>query len=107
MMWLLGKMKAMKDSFVSMEKTSASTYIEHYNCKDIYKNVSLNYFNIIASCNTDSTRGNAKKNDDSDIAFPNDVDCEQQFEVSYLDGRRGEQLRLRELSKLLNLTVIL
>ena len=69
------------------EITVDKSHIEHLKCKDIHKDLSLDYHNLIASCNTDSTCGNAKKNDDSDIVFPTDDDCEQQFEFNYFDGR--------------------
>lgn len=67
--------------------TENDSHIEHLKCKDMHKDLSLKYYNLIASCNEDTTCGMAKKNDDSDIVFPTDDDCEQQFEYNYFDGR--------------------
>lgn len=84
--------------------TENNSHIEHLKCKDIYNNISLNYFNLIASCNTEITCGHAKKNDDSDIVLPTNVDCEKQFEFSYLDGRIvGLTTKAKKTIEILNL----
>lgn len=84
--------------------TDSDSHIEHLKCKDIHKSLSLKYSNLIASCNTGNTCGRAKENDDSDIVFPTDDDCEQQFEYNCFDGRIiGVTDKARRTIEILNL----
>ncbi|MCI7331877.1 MAG: TIGR02646 family protein [Selenomonadaceae bacterium] len=63
-----------------------NSHNEHMKAQKGYNNKTLEYNNIIASCNHENTCGKKKHGDCSDIVYPTREDCEQQFEFNEFDG---------------------
>lgn len=83
-----------------------ASHVEHMHPKSIYQNESLDYYNLIASCigRGNKTCGMAKDDQDSDIVYPTDADCEAQFYVRISDGTmQGRSEKAKHTIDVLNL----
>ncbi len=85
----------------SLEKGPSSAHNEHVKPQSSYPNDSMDYGNLLASCNNGNTCGAAKRDtyDDRYFVSPLREDCEDHFSFSQ-DGRiRGSLKRENGLLK--------
>lgn len=77
---------------------------EHIKPRDRYPNSSMDYYNIVASCNDKGTCGSKKKSkyDPRKFVFPTDPDCEEHFRFLQ-DGRIDGDEKGKETIELLGL----
>ena len=66
--------------------TQDKAHIEHMKCQEFHPQDSLSYENLIASCDTKTTCGRYKGNNDTPTVRPTDTDCESQFSYNLYTG---------------------